>query len=275
VNRPESRVRTMRVMHAATHSPLPMASPTSRPALRPASKRLGHDLLEDWEQVVRSAPPGADPEQLLRQSGYRPYGSHNARPDCTPEDVMASDQRLADLVRAAGTDPFAARVVLQRLLPGITSIARRRGHGQWAVVLECYDDLLANAWIVIRCYPIERRPARVAANLLRDIEYQTFVRPNRLRRVPTTPLDAGPTHRIDALSCPEQRHPFEQLVDVLEQAVRAGLEPEWVGLAAALANGRTIEELAEERSRTTRAERYRRAELGRRIRALVLDDTNH
>ena len=265
-------------MHAALHSPVPFVSPPSRPAVRPASKRLGHDLVEDWEHVVRSAPPGVDPEQLLRQSGYRPFGSTAGRPDGSPEDTNASDERLADLVRAAGTDPTAARVVLQRLLPGITSIARRRGHGEWAVVLECYDDLLANAWIVIRCYPIERRPARVAANLLRDIEYQTFVRPKRLRRVRTTPLDAGPpntTSRVEPLACSEQRHPIEELVDVLEEAIRGGLEPEWVELAAALASGRTIEELAAERSRTTRAERYRRAELGRRTRALVLDQADH
>ena len=93
--------------------------------------------------------------------------------------------------------PLAARIVLQRLVPGLRSIARRRGRrpddGDTQAP-DLFHDLLANAWIVIRCYPIERRPFNVAANLLKDVGYQTLTTQQRMRSVRLTDvaLDESP-----------------------------------------------------------------------------------
>lgn len=252
---------------------------------RPASKRLGQDLLDDWASLVRTARP-ADLEALLASTGYRPYpGALRCEPrdaadpgrvehQETAGDLDRFDRRLATLVFRAGTDPEAARVVLQRLLPGLLAIARRRSQNDRRLTPEMYDELLANAWIVIRCYPIERRPSRVAANLLRDIEYQTFVRPARLRRVATTPIDeeirSGHDER-DEFRFDEAPGSFAEVVALLRAAADAGMEQDDLRLAVALASGRSINDLAAQRSRTPRAERYRRARVLARLREIADD----
>ena len=86
-------------------------------------------------------------------------------------DPAASDQILAALVRFAAVDDragsdLAARALLQALLPGAKTLARRL---QWlgdpaeraAAVVACLYER-------IRAYPYQRRPARIAANLLGD-----------------------------------------------------------------------------------------------------------
>jgi hypothetical protein len=72
---------------------------------------------------------------------------------------------MAALVRQAGSDPLAARMVLHALLPGLKTLARR-------ILLdadqrdELWSSLLAHSWERIRCYPLDRRPRRIAANIL-------------------------------------------------------------------------------------------------------------
>ena len=246
------------------------------------SRPLGQELLDDWTALVRATRRSEDLDALLASVGYRPYPAPrspspgNERADDDRADAGAdagADGRLAALVAEARHNALAARVVLQRLLPGILSIARRRGDREWRLTLEYYDELLANAWIVIRCYPIHRRPRAVAANLLRDIEYQTFTRPVRLRRVATCTLE-NPAGDEDAPSeyevCPST-HPFIEIVEVLHTAALGGLDDHWLEFAAALASGTTLEETAAQRSCSTRAERYRRAQLVSRIRSIVVD----
>jgi len=79
----------------------------------------------------------------------------------------AEDAILAALIRQARSDPLAARVVLQALLPGLKRLAGRillEAHQRE----ELWSALLAHCWERIRCYPLERRPTRIAANLLLD-----------------------------------------------------------------------------------------------------------
>ena len=70
-------------------------------------------------------------------------------------------------MRQARADPLAARLVLQALLPGLKALAGR-------LLLEAderdevWSALLAHCWERIRSYPLERRPARIAANTLLD-----------------------------------------------------------------------------------------------------------
>ncbi len=257
------------------------------------TRPLGQHLLDDWTALVRAERRRTDLEALLASVGYRPYSgprssspasdradddraendrAENDRADAGADD--GADGRLACLVAEARSNPLAARVVLQRLLPGILAIARRRGHREWGLTLEYYDELLSNAWIVIRCFPIHRRPRAVAANLLRDIEYQTFTRPARLRRVPTCILTDPSDDDEGSHGEYEDRpttNPFVELIDVLQSAAQRGLDDHWLEFAAALASGQTLEQTAAARSCTPRAERYRRAQLVARIRSLVLD----
>jgi hypothetical protein len=108
-----------------------------------------------WAEQEPALTGFATPQQLLRQ-----LRSLRGRP-------RAEDTILAALVRQAQADPLAARVVLQALLPGLKALAGRllldAGERD-----ELWSALLAHCWERIRSYPLERRPTRVAANVLLD-----------------------------------------------------------------------------------------------------------
>src|SRR5207302_1881637 len=98
---------------------------------------------------------------------------------------------LRRLVRSARDEPLAARGVLEALAPGLTRLAERvifdeRDRDElWALIL-------GHAWQQIRSYPLERRPAKIAANLILETRRATlaeFTRDRRRRRdLPPRPL---------------------------------------------------------------------------------------
>src|SRR5690606_40009859 len=78
---------------------------------------------------------------------------------------------LAALVRLAAVtghgDQFAARMVLQLLVPGAIRLARSlAAHGGDLAAIEA--AVFAELAILIRTYPWQRRPRSTAANLLLD-----------------------------------------------------------------------------------------------------------
>jgi DNA-directed RNA polymerase specialized sigma24 family protein len=125
--------------------------------------------LQAWSEEEPMLAGFATPQQLLRHlDGLR--GQHRTR-----------DEILAALVRQARSDPLAARVVLQTLLPGLKTLARRilfeAGERD-----ELWSALLAHCWERIRHYPLERRPERIAANVLLDTLKKTTRELKRERR---------------------------------------------------------------------------------------------
>ena len=90
-------------------------------------------------------------------------------------DALA-DQLLADVIRLAiGGDRLAGRVVLQRISPALLYRAGRRARlGGSMPGREIFDEFLATAWPLICEYPLDRRPAKIAANLIRDTEKAIF-----------------------------------------------------------------------------------------------------
>lgn len=140
-------------------------------------------LFSEWEHLARqrhnikranSWPlPGEDVEHLddiLQRAGFG-----------IPSNDDSYDSYLAQLVALAKHDDLASRIVLQRILPGLVSIAVRRAPIVAQGLLGAFDLVAASAWIVIRQFPIDRRSRRIAANLLMDIEYAAFVRDGRLK----------------------------------------------------------------------------------------------
>jgi hypothetical protein len=135
----------------------------------------------DWERVRSRAAPAR-------------WTAHQSLAGCRAlDDVLAciggdrsvpmaqADAALGLVVRLAADDELAARVVLQRILPGLVAVARRRARWSSAPTVTVLVDLVAQAWIGIRTYPSHRRPTKVAANLVRDAEYHLYTRPARLR----------------------------------------------------------------------------------------------
>jgi hypothetical protein len=122
-----------------------------------------------WGELDPALAGFPSPQRLLRHLRSR----HDVHP--------SKDAVLAALVRQAGTDPVAARLVMQALLPGLKGLAGR-------LLLEAderdevWSALLAHCWERIRRYPLERRPSRIAANTLLDTLQKTTRELKRQRR---------------------------------------------------------------------------------------------
>jgi hypothetical protein len=141
----------------------------------------------------------------------------------SPEDA---DRVLLALVnRAVVGDGLAARVLLQLLLPGTRNLARR----WWA--LGDHDERAAAAVTAVYhricSYPVERRPARVAANILMDAAQELRRAVPRAVVVPSA--DPFPVHGDrQAIGHPHDEdralpNPAVELAEVLHDAVCAGI----------------------------------------------------
>ncbi len=126
----------------------------------------------------------------------------------------AANDVLAKLLLAARVDDLAARVVLQRMLPGLIGTARRWGADRAGGSFDAFDELLSAAWTVIREYPVERRPQHLAANLLRDSEYRAFGR--SVRRM--LALEPTPTDLAELPASVEAIEPSVELAEVIAGA---------------------------------------------------------
>lgn len=180
-------------------------------------------LDRDWSALVRS-PAAAEaldrwsPEPALQAEDLedlvtRVWAASKADADCAH----------AALAARAGSDQMAARVLLQMLRPGLRSLGRRLALG--AAFDDVDHEVLGLAWEQIRTYPIRRRPASIAANILLDVR-KRYVR--GVLETPATPLgdlpvDCAPTapsaehEAIDAIG-PSLRRAH----GVLEAAVDRG-----------------------------------------------------
>jgi hypothetical protein len=129
--------------------------------------------------------------------------------------------------------------------------------------------------MVIRNYPLERRPVKIAVNILRDAEYQTCVRPTRLRQageVPTAMAPDAPELGSCDLDGTRYGHaaPAAEVDDVLTLGVLAGLDPIDLAMVAEVhLLGRPVKDVAKGFRVSTRTVRNRRAAVTAQLAALV------
>lgn len=134
-------------------------------------------------------------------------------------DLEASDGVLAGLARRAPTDTLAAQVLLHALLPGLKRVIRtcwrRRGADDFA------SEVITVALERIRCYPFDRRPRRIAANVLRDVRQRVLRQLAREQRLAdrlgkTVPFDE------ERIGSANESTATEELIDLVSEAVRTG-----------------------------------------------------
>jgi DNA-directed RNA polymerase specialized sigma24 family protein len=113
-----------------------------------------------WRVEDATLIPFGDPDALLAFL-------HRQGPPDVKDAVL-----LALLVRAP-REQLAGRVVLQAMLPGLKSLSSRLARSVVSFE-ELWQILFACLWERIVTYPVERRPSRVAANLLRDTLKRTL-----------------------------------------------------------------------------------------------------
>ena len=153
---------------------------------------------------------------VLAMAGARTLGEVEAyvRAAAPPE----ADRVLLALVRrAVAGDDLAARALLQLLLPGARGLARR-----WWALGDHHERAAATVLAVyhrIRTYPVERRPGRVAANILLDAATELRRGVPRLVEVP-----AGDPHDHRPVTGEEAGpHAALELAEVLRDAVADGV----------------------------------------------------
>lgn len=228
---------------------------------------LGARLDREWERLARHQPsverarrwhvtdrPVDHLGVLLTAAGY---GVSPGPPSTTvPAD---GNDTLRSLVRRARSDELAARIVLQRILPGL-----RHRAGLWSGrggpthrYDEALGELIAVAWMLIRTYDVDSRLGFVAANLVRDAAHYAFVAPKR--RMSSSEEVTDPAILIDDRPPAPARAPNSELADLLEAAAGAGVPADDVKLLhQLLAAGGSTEVVAARWRVTSRSIRYRR-----------------
>jgi DNA-directed RNA polymerase specialized sigma24 family protein len=148
-------------------------------------------------------------------------------------------------VKRAAHDELAARIVLQRILPPLIAIAGRRGHIVHGGFNAAFNEILGQAWILIRQYPVDRRPAKIASNLVRDTEYFAFVRNARLKRLEVESW----TDDVDEKFVSDDEEVIEpnvELAQIVHDAVKRGIRNAPLQLIMRLSSGETLEDIAAE-----------------------------
>ena len=171
-----------------------------------------------------------------------------------------SDRVLKPLVEqsAAGSE-FAARVLLQVLLPGTCRLAAR-----WWVLGDADERAalaVAAVYQRIRNYPVDRRPTKVAANILLDAGQDLWraarkASAERARWADVEPHElAQPQSQFD----PDPRDELAQLIDDALAARRIGAYAADL-ISATRLHGRRLADLAVEQGTPLRTLQWRRAQ---------------
>jgi DNA-directed RNA polymerase specialized sigma24 family protein len=245
----------------------------NRNGFNPDPRHLLTRLQREWDRLATApaalatarrwhiwSPDASSLDGLLLRCGY------GSIVPSTGTGTDGGDVVLRDLVELASTDALAARVVLQRLLPGISAMARRNCR-PGIDVLDTADEAVSTAWTVIRLYPIEQRPTYVAVNLLREIEYQAF-RKERRRKCEFV---ATQSPAFDLLASREiSPCAVDELRELLADARTAGFPASDLELVERLGTGVKAEEIAAERKVTPRTIRNHRAVVAHRLRRLAI-----
>ena len=228
----------------------------------PLSSRLDRE----WDQLgrrravldrVRSWGVTSEPfhslDELLQLAGFKV--AHSA----------ANDEVLRRIVVVAAVEPLAARIVLQRLLPGLLAIVRREQQRDRAV--DAFDQLAAEAWLAIVSYRADLRPTDVAAKLLNDARHRAFTTPRRKQE--RSREDVVPPASLDLPRLPQPGSSFEELTIVLREARQCGLGDDDLAVVRDYLAGPAATGAAAEPSVSARTLRNRRRRSIERVRRLA------
>jgi len=247
----------------------PDPAPGIDPASPPPVVEIGRWPAE-WQQWLTRPDAASAPRRWARR--HRCLAGLTTLPEVlagcgqdrrVPEEV--ADARLAAVVSEARRgDRVATRLVLERVLPGLINHAVRRAGQLGRSPGEALADMAANAWLVIAEYPLERRPRKIAVNIICDAAFRTcpYV-PVVHRCTDLSPREELPDRvaGIDGRPCDAPALPGAELLEVLADAVAAGFPRSEAQLLAELyALGFSVEDCAARRGVGGRRIRTRRRE---------------
>lgn len=170
------------------------------------------------------------------------------------------DAVLRALLACARAEPLAGRVALEAMLPGLKRLAgrllvdAREREELWSALMAC-------AWERIRTYPVERRPRKIAANLVLDCLSGTLAALSGWRRDPAAKA-YPPSRALESVTTCEG-----DVDGLLAEAVAAGAlsEDEAELIAATRIDGASLGELAASQGLRFDTLKHRRHRAERRL----------
>jgi hypothetical protein len=192
-----------------------------------------------------------DLDELLVLAGYAG--------DRTP----AQNEVVRRLLARSEHDDLAARVVLQRVLPGLLAAVRggRRAHDG------AFEELVGAAWLAIRSGRVDRRSDHVAANIVRDAVYRAFTAPRRRRSATEIAVDP---HTLDETPAVTRVGACEELATLLAEARADGVPTSDLDLVRDLVAVGSPGRVAAQRRITPRTLRNHRDRATARLRRVAL-----
>ena len=195
----------------------------------------------------------------------------------TPQET--ADTYLYRLVRlAVGTDidspcvrALATRIVLQRMLPAIITVAKRRGAVCDGGFNEAFSRLLTEAWSTIITFPVDRRTQKIAVNIIRDAESRAFWRADRLRRVDAQRHNLYAT---ELLRVSQENADNEAIRNEAVELAETHLTAKELKIFNDMLAGVPSADIATRRGVTNRAVRHHRTALTNQLRSLALRNRN-
>lgn len=169
---------------------------------------LGAEEVHDLDHVLVLAGYRVD-ILATRTQGAAPVPSREL---FTVPSAVDANRYLHRLVELARTDELAGRIVVQRLLPGLLAIVRRRSVRGCDGLLE---ELLGAVWMSIRTMRLQPRSEHVAASLVYDATYRAFTAPRRRRSASEIVIDP---RLLDDSPASATVSPCEELAEVIAAA---------------------------------------------------------
>jgi DNA-directed RNA polymerase specialized sigma24 family protein len=169
-----------------------------------------------------------------------------------------SDRILAAVAHhAVAGSELAGRTLLQAIMPGLKAVTRRHQQVGRAAGYDTANLVVCFAWEQVRTYPLDRRPARIAANLVYDTRQRVHRHINRpsLQVVPLEVLIHEPA------APPAGDDPLAWLADATDRGVLNARDA--TVIAATRLGHRSVAELAQQLGcdPATLRRRRRRAEI--------------
>jgi hypothetical protein len=177
---------------------------------------------------------------------------------------VAGNEVLRRLARLGRHDELAARVVLQRELPGLlAAVARRRRSPDGA-----FEELVGAAWVTIRSSRTRWDHEQVAANIVRDAAYRAFTAPFRRRSATEIAVDP---HTLDETPAVCEVSAGEELATLLAEARAEGVPTSDLDLVRDLVVVGSPGRLARQRQVTPRTVRNHRDKATAQLRRVACD----
>lgn len=215
-----------------------------------ATSEHGVAALERWQQTEPALDGLRSLDEILE-----------ARKD--PEHAY---EILAALARYSPHDEIAARTLLQALLPGLVALAFRTFKRE----RRAFEDIVALAWLRIRCYPTTRNGS-VAGNVILDVR-KDYVAERMAEAPDEEVLSPKP---FDGVSAPaaEEEALAAVIMDELHGALARGVVTERAldVLVRTRTGAATLEEVAVDHGTTPRYAQCIRWRAERRLREHLAD----